>query len=165
MQYSGRSRTHDPSFIQSRPFLGCFIGTLSPSRLHKRSTRLSFTRRPAGASVGCCREGASLHLATRRQPGGSHIDRTDAPAQSCQQPSVPRRHAPVAIAAAWIDASPRHGKRDVQKPSSGCAHDQCRNVDARSSEVSRCGLLQDQFVQGQVRNRTPKALVLFLKTL
>ena len=35
-------------FNQSRPFFGCFIGTLSPSRRHRRSTRLSLTRCPAG---------------------------------------------------------------------------------------------------------------------
>ena len=55
LRYSGRSRTHEPSFSQSRPFLGCFIGTLSPSRRHSRSTRLSFTRQPASLSRAAIR--------------------------------------------------------------------------------------------------------------
>jgi len=38
--HSGRSRTHDPSLSHSRPRLGCFTGTFSPSRRQIRSTRL-----------------------------------------------------------------------------------------------------------------------------
>ena len=37
---SGRFRTHEPSFNQSLLLLGCFLGTLSPSSRHIRSTRL-----------------------------------------------------------------------------------------------------------------------------
>ena len=39
---------------------------------------------------------------------------------------------------------------------------QCRHGGAKGSEVSRCGFLQDQLVQCQVRNRTPQTLVLLL---
>ncbi len=46
--YSARSRTHDPSLSQRRPRLGCFGGTLSPSRRQIRSTRLGLTIQPAG---------------------------------------------------------------------------------------------------------------------
>ena len=35
---------------RAAPFFGCFIGTLSPSRRHRRSTRLSFTCQPAPLS-------------------------------------------------------------------------------------------------------------------
>jgi hypothetical protein len=45
-QYSGRSLNHEPSFNQSRPFFGCFIGTFSPSHRHRRSMRLSLTCQP-----------------------------------------------------------------------------------------------------------------------
>src|SRR3954467_11912656 len=38
---------HDPSVSQSRPRLGCFLGTFSPSRRQIRSTRLSLTSQPA----------------------------------------------------------------------------------------------------------------------
>ncbi len=38
--YSGRSRMQEPSFNHSRPRLGRFCGTLSPSRREIRSTRL-----------------------------------------------------------------------------------------------------------------------------
>ena len=47
MRCSGRSRMHDPSASQSRPRLGCFWGTFSPSRRQIRSTRLSLTSQPA----------------------------------------------------------------------------------------------------------------------
>jgi len=57
-RYSGRSRTHDPSLSQRRPFLSCFIGTFSPSRRQSRSTRLSFTCQPASLN----------RAATRRYP-------------------------------------------------------------------------------------------------
>lgn len=46
-RYSGRSRTHDPSFSQSRPLFGCFIGTFIPSRRHRRATRFSLICQPA----------------------------------------------------------------------------------------------------------------------
>jgi len=54
-RYSGRNLTQDPSFSQSRPFLGCFIGTFSPSRRHRRSMRLSFTCQPASLSKAAIR--------------------------------------------------------------------------------------------------------------
>lgn len=50
LRYSGLSRTQDPSFSQSRPFLDCFSGTFSPSRCHRGSSRLSFTHRREGAA-------------------------------------------------------------------------------------------------------------------
>ena len=62
----------DPSFIQSRPFFGCFIGTFSPSRRHRRSTRLSLTCQPASRSKAL-------------QSGGSHSVHTDGPVRSCLQ--------------------------------------------------------------------------------
>lgn len=43
---SGRSRTHEPSLRQRRPFFGCFCGTFSPSRRQIRFTRLWFTCQP-----------------------------------------------------------------------------------------------------------------------
>ena len=49
-RYAGRQRTHDPSVNQSRPRLGCFWGTFSPSRRHSRSTRLGFTSQPSPRS-------------------------------------------------------------------------------------------------------------------
>jgi hypothetical protein len=42
---------HDPSVSQSRPRLGCFLGTFSPSRRQIRSTRLSLMSQPAGAAA------------------------------------------------------------------------------------------------------------------
>ena len=39
-----------PSASHSRPRLGCFLGTFSPSRRQIRSTRLSFTSQPASRS-------------------------------------------------------------------------------------------------------------------
>ena len=41
------SRMQDPCASQSRPRLGCFSGTFSPSRRQIRSTRLSLTTQPA----------------------------------------------------------------------------------------------------------------------
>ena len=41
---------HDPSVSQSRPRLGCFLGTFSPSRRQIRSTRLSLMSQPARRS-------------------------------------------------------------------------------------------------------------------
>ena len=49
------SRTQEPSFSQSRPFFGCFPGTLSPSSRQMRSTRLTFTAQPAACSVAAIR--------------------------------------------------------------------------------------------------------------
>ncbi len=105
---------------------------------------------------------ASLHLSARLQPDGSHIDRTGASARSYPRPSVLRQHALVATDVAWIGAGPIRGKHDALKLRTDYAHDRCRHGDARGSEVSRCGLLQDQLIQCQVRNCTPKTLVLFL---
>ena len=42
---------HDPPVSQSRPRLGCFWGTFSPSRFQTRSTRVSLTSQPAGHRV------------------------------------------------------------------------------------------------------------------
>ena len=53
----GRNRTHDPSFSQSLPFLGCFCGTFSPSRRHSRSIQPFNTAIADGAtclSKQCC---------------------------------------------------------------------------------------------------------------
>ncbi len=111
-------------FSQSRPFFGCFIGTLSPSRFHKRSTRLLFTRRRQ--AVFTLPIGASLRLLTRQPSGGSHTGRIAASVRSCLRPDVLRQHAPVALGVAWTGAGPEPGIHDAQKPSSGCAHDQCR---------------------------------------
>ena len=47
---SGLSLMHEPSFSQSLPLFGCFLGTFSPSRLHMRSTRLWFTCQPRSLS-------------------------------------------------------------------------------------------------------------------
>ncbi len=153
-------------FSQSRPFLGCFIGTLSPSRFHKRPTHLLFT---------CCRQavftpprGASLRLVTRQPPGGSHSGRTAASSRSClrshhRKGGVLRQHAPVALDVAWTDAGPEPGNTLT----ADCCAIACRAAGRREGlrGSARSGLPQDQFVQGQVRNRTPKALVLFLEAL
>ena len=40
---------------RASPFLGCFIGTFSPSRRHRRSMRLSFTCQPASLSKAAIR--------------------------------------------------------------------------------------------------------------
>jgi hypothetical protein len=50
---SGRRRTQDPSFSQSRLFFACFCGTLSPSRRQIRSTiaRQWFARKPRGGRL------------------------------------------------------------------------------------------------------------------
>lgn len=53
--YCGRSRMHEPSFSHSRPRLGCFCGTFSPSRRQIRSTRLWFTDQPAACSSAVTR--------------------------------------------------------------------------------------------------------------
>ncbi len=47
----GRSLMHEPSVSHSRPRLGCFLGTFSPSRRQIRSTRLWFTRQPSSRSI------------------------------------------------------------------------------------------------------------------
>ena len=59
---SGRSRTHEPSFSQSRPFFGCFCGTFSPSSRQIRSTLLWFTCPLTGRRIATqfCREGATV---------------------------------------------------------------------------------------------------------
>ena len=43
---SGLSLMHDPSFSHNRPFLGCLLGTFSPSRRQILSTLLWFTLHP-----------------------------------------------------------------------------------------------------------------------
>ena len=40
---------------QSRPFFGCLLGTLSPSRRQMRSTRFTFTAQPAARSIAVIR--------------------------------------------------------------------------------------------------------------
>ena len=95
-RYSGRNRTQDPWFSHSRPFLGCFMGTLSPSYRHKRSTRLSFTCQPASSS----------NAAIQRWP----YRPTCASARSCERRGLLRQHAPLAIDAAWIGAGPERDK-------------------------------------------------------
>ena len=112
-----------------------------------------------------CHSLASLCPSARRPPGGSRIDRTDASVRLCLRPGDLRQHASVVLDVVWIGAGPGRDKRDAQIPSSGCAHDQCRHVGARGSEVSRSGLLQDQFVQRQARYRPAQALVLLLELL
>ena len=42
-----RPQTDAGPIIEPEPFLGCFAGTLSPSRRQIRSTRLTFTVQPA----------------------------------------------------------------------------------------------------------------------
>ena len=44
---AGRRRMQDPSLSHSRPRLGCFWGTFSPSRRQMRCTRLAFTCQPS----------------------------------------------------------------------------------------------------------------------
>ena len=86
--------------------------------------------------------GHGTNIITKSPFGDCVIKETfdGAPTQSYQQPGAPRRHAPVAIAVVWTGAGPERGKRDAQKPSSGCGPGRCRRVDARGSEVSPCGL-------------------------
>ena len=45
--YRGRSRIQEPSVSHSLPRFGCLLGTLSPSCLQIRSTRLWFTAQPS----------------------------------------------------------------------------------------------------------------------
>ena len=94
-------------------------------------------------------------VSTGQQLGDNHIGRTDVAARSCQRSGVLLQHGFAATAAMWMDAGPEHGKHVAQILSSCYARDQCRRVDAKGSEVSGCGLLQDQLVQRQIRNRTP----------
>jgi len=88
-------------FSQSRPFLGCFIGTFSPLTFPQTLNtfvplgRLLRNRLPGSGSP------ASLRLATRQPPGGSHIGGTAASARSCLRPGGLRQHAPVALDVAW----------------------------------------------------------------
>lgn len=152
MRYSGRRRTQEPSFIQIRPFFGCFIGTLSPSRRHRRSTldRQGMPACPRGAfvihlpvdrQVVFTPPRGGQRLSTRPQPAYSHIDRTGGSARSCLRANVPRQHALVVSDVVWIDVGPRRDICDAQKSSSDCVHDQYKHADAKGSEVSRCGLL------------------------
>ena len=46
---------HDPSLSHSRPRLGCFCGTFSPSPRQIRSTRLAFTVQPSCRSKAVIR--------------------------------------------------------------------------------------------------------------
>ena len=82
-RYSGLSLTHDPSFSQRRFFFGCFIGTFSPSRRHKRSIRLSFTCQPPSLSNEAIRRypylpycrASSIMSATRRSSSALPLGR------------------------------------------------------------------------------------------
>jgi hypothetical protein len=131
----------DPSFNHSRPFFGCFIGTFSPSRRHRRSIRLSLTCHPASLS----------NAAILRYPLPSRMTVTP-PARSCPPQGVFHPRGPVVVVVAWNGAGQVRDKYDVPTGSIGYAHDQCKPDDARGLEVSPCGLGQDQLIQSQIRN-------------
>ena len=88
-RYLGLSRTHDPSFNHRRPFLGCLLGTFSPSRFQSRSIRLSFT--------------ASQRHAGEWQHGDNRNGRTGAQAQSYLRPIVLRLLGPLECVAVLRD--------------------------------------------------------------
>lgn len=89
----------------------------------------------------------------------------DVSALSCRRPDDLHQHAFEAIVAVRPDVGPGRGTRSVRKPPSGCGHVRCRHGGARGSEISLCGLGQDQLVQSQVRYRPAQAPVLLMDPL
>ena len=147
MECSGRSRMHDPLVSQSRPRLGCFWGTFSPSRCQTRSTRVSLTSQPAQRSCG------------------SHSGRTAWPIRLRRPSAVPHPLGPAGPYAASSDAARAPHKRGARRHANDLGHAQCRLGGARGLEVSPGSLLQNELIKRQIGNSPAKSVVLCLEIL
>ena len=142
---------HDPSLSQSRLLIGYFMGTLSPSRRHRRST--------------LCRSTAILHLSAWLRPDDKRNTHTDGPVRSCPEPDAPHRLGTSEHSGASSDAASRPGRRGVRKHRTDAAPGRYSCVAARGLEVSLRGFTQNEFIQCEIGHSSAKAFVLLLQSL
>ena len=142
---------HDSSLSQSWSFLGCFMGTFSPSRRHSHSTRLSLNCLPASQHRRC------PVIPITAVPSGQfdHI-----PDQEILIISGLREHNGMSN-----DAFPGHDRRSVPLQRACLTPDHCSCGAVQGLKVSPADLGQFELVQAEIRDSSAKTLVLLLQPL
>lgn len=159
---------HEPSASRRRPFLGCLIGTFTPSRRHSRSIRPSLAHHPAS------RSGAAI----RRYPHPPDCPVNPTP----PRPAGLHQHGLAVNIVIWNGADLERGKHGAARHSGQCAHDRdgsgggrgsgaspvcARGRSAGSPTTARTvsnasrSFGQDELVEGELEAQPAKAPVLF----